>query len=118
MSQPTLFAWHMGSSVRVKLLGLHDPEVQADPDAPDTYINDATVTFTLYNPDGSTSPAGISFPASMAYDSGSNGDYIGTVDGSLLTLDEGENYIVSVLAVSGSLKKEWRTTVLAEYDDN
>jgi hypothetical protein len=79
----------------------------------DTYINSATVTFSLFESDGTTLVSG---PTSMSYVSGSNGKYQGVLDKiPSATLTPGEMYILTVTALSGSTDGFRRIECSARY---
>lgn len=81
-----------------------------------TYINDATVTFTIRDRAGNV-VAGQTFPATMAYVSMSNGLYRGTLSHNL-ALTPYQTYIVEIYAaVSNSDVGFWRFERSACYRD-
>jgi hypothetical protein len=80
----------------------------------DSFVNNATVTFTLQDTAGATvsgQPGG--FPAAMTYISGSNGDYLITLQQSL-ALTEATSYVGVITAVSGTLDAKWTINFTAK----
>ena len=78
----------------------------------ETYINDATVTFTLKDSNGNAVTGATT--VAMAYVSGSDGKYQGTLD-STVTLTENAYYTVEFTATSGTLNDFRRLSVQAKY---
>lgn len=64
-----------------------------------SYINDATVTMTLYNSSGAAVTGAIS--VSLPYVSSSNGKYQGVID-STVALVSDASYTLKITAVSGT----------------
>lgn len=88
-------------------------------EAEDTYINNATVTVTLIDP--ALSPqqvSGESWPLSLAYVSGSNGNYRATLVDTL-SLSRSTKYIAQVSADGGTgLKGYWEVEAVAIIREN
>ena len=80
--------------------------------ADDSYVNDATVTFTLKDADEDV-VAGAS-AISMPYVASSNGWYQGTLQ-STVSLTGGHKYILEIDAVSGENVLHKRITCYATY---
>jgi hypothetical protein len=78
----------------------------------DTYINNATATFTLKDSSGTT-VAGMTFPLTMTYISASNGDYLATLQGALSLVEETQ-YVGEVTIVSGNLDAKWTIDFIAK----
>lgn len=80
-------------------------------DAPTTYINSATITFSLYTSEANaiaeTSAVSGASAISMPYVSGSNGDYRGILDDAVV-LTNGSVYYLVVKVDAGSGKKDKR----------
>ena len=57
------------------------------------YINNATVTFTLYDDETGTA---IASDVSLTYQSGSNGNYRGLIDADTVTLHAGNTYTLVI----------------------
>ena len=80
------------------LRGLQDIDGrEADPE---TYLNGATVTVTLYEADGTTEVAGETWPLTMTNVPLSDGDYRAILSDAI-TLAEGREYIARVNADDG-----------------
>lgn len=73
-------------------------------DASEAYVNDATVQLTLVD-SAETEFAGQSWPLAMAYVAGSDGDYRGVIEDSVVA-QEGESATAQITAVSGTLNLE------------
>ena len=71
----------------------------------DSYVNDATVTVTLYDSTGAE-VSGISWPLTMAYVTASNGDYRGTLDKAVVLIT-GALYKAVITALDGINDGEW-----------
>ena len=78
----------------------------------DTFVNDATVTFTVKDSDG-TAVAGAENVV-MYYVGNSNGKYNGVLQSSVSLID-GATYYVEVTATSGSLVGFRRCQAIAQY---
>ena len=76
--------------------------------AEDTYLNAATVTVTLIDPTASPQEvAGETWPLSLAYVSGSDGDYRATL-ADTLSLSRSTKYVAQISADGGTgLKAYW-----------
>ena len=81
----------------------------------DTYINDATVTVTLFDSDG-VAVSGQTFPATMNYVSGSNGKYRATLQDDLSLTEDAEYEAVVSIDAGGDLLHEKRICLHAKYD--
>lgn len=77
----------------------------------DLYINDATVTVTLKDSDG-TNVTGQSWPLTLDYVADSDGKYQGTLE-SALSLTVKEHYYAHVDAVKGTLVAHWEKQLKA-----
>jgi len=75
------------------------------------FINDATVTATLNDTDG-TEISGMTWPATMTYVSGSEGTYQLLLD-STLNLQKNTLYTVHVHVISGGLTGHWTQHIRA-----
>jgi nitrogen fixation protein FixH len=75
------------------------------------YLNDATVTFTLKDPDGN--PVNGAEEVSMPYAAGSDGRYEGVLE-STVELEHG-SYVLETTAVRGELVGFRRMAALARY---
>lgn len=64
-----------------------------------SFVNDAAVTFTLYQSDGTTAVSGGS--GTCTYVTGSNGCYEGVLEDGV-TLTSGTTYILEILATASS----------------
>jgi hypothetical protein len=69
------------------------------------YVNNATVQVTLRNA-GGAELSGISWPVTLVYESGSNGDYIATLD-KALDVAPRDRITAKITAVSGTLDAQW-----------
>lgn len=76
------------------------------------YINNATVTVTLVDASG-TSVSGQSWPATLSYVSGSNGDYRLTLEDTL-PLSENGTYVARVTAIGDGLKRYFEPRLVAQ----
>lgn len=78
------------------------------------YMNAATVTVTLYESDGVTEVTGQSWPQTMAYEAGSNGNYRITLFDTLV-LTHNRKYLAIVEADNGTNEKgHWEILVRAQ----
>jgi hypothetical protein len=77
----------------------------------DSYINDATVTVTLKDSDG-TNVTGQSWPLTLGYVAGTDGKYQGTLE-SALNLTSREQYYAHIDAVKGTLAAHWEKQLKA-----
>lgn len=78
-----------------------------------SYINDATVTVTIYESDGTTEVTGVSWPVTMTYVTSSNGNYRGIVsaDSNIVACTK---YKIKISATdSNSNKGEWLEYAIA-----
>ena len=79
----------------------------------ESYINDATVSVTLYESDHTTEVSGESWPLTMDYVSASNGNYRATL-ADTLSLSPNDRYFADVTADGGAgLKGFWTTQLIA-----
>lgn len=78
----------------------------------DTFVNDATVTFTLKDADGD--PVAGATNIAMLYVGHSNGRYNGTLQ-STVSLVDGATYYLEVTATSGVLVGFRRCQTVAQY---
>ena len=69
---PLINLYAGNNTIEVELIGLKDA-------SDNSYINDATVTATIHEEDGTTEVTGETWPISLAYVTASNGDYRGVV---------------------------------------
>lgn len=88
---------------RIKLSGLVD--------ADGAYQNSATVTVTLLERDG-TEVTGETWPLTMSYSSGSDGNYTAVLQDTL-SVTSGQRLIARVSVSSGGLNAEWEEPVVA-----
>lgn len=95
----------LGNDTSVELIGLN----RSDTDA---YVNDATVTFTLKDSNGTAVTGAENI--SMSYVSSSNGQYRGTLQDTV-TLTNGGTYYLEVTATGAGFKGFWRFECLARY---
>ena len=80
--------------------------------SPETYINDATVTVTIYDANGDE-VSGETWPLSLSYVSGSSGKYTATL-ADTLSLSVNKRYRIKLTADGGAgLKGEWHENVNA-----
>jgi len=79
-----------------------------------TYVNDATVTFTLKDADEAVMTGANT--VSMPYVAGSNGRYQGTIQ-STVSLAVGAKYYLEVTGTSGENNLFKRITCYARYKD-
>lgn len=75
------------------------------------YVNAASVTATVLDQNGAT-VSGITLPISLAYLSGSNGDYYGTL-GQALNIIDGASYKAVITASSLAGEALWTIPVQA-----
>lgn len=102
-------SWKIGSDQLLKVTGLIDPITS-------TYVNAATITATMYEADGTTEVAGQSWPLTLGYVSGSDGDYRGILDDSRV-LVEGRIYWIDVtIDAGGDAIKLRRWSDVAAYE--
>jgi len=73
------------------------------------YINNATITVTLYDDETGTA---IASDVSMTYQSGSNGNYRGLIDASTVTLHAGNKYTAIIESSTHNLR--WVKTFTAK----
>lgn len=98
------------NTVEILLEGLKDTSAG-------TYINDATVTATIYESDGTTEVTGETWPVTLDYVSGSNGNYLGAVSADSIIV-ACTKYKIKVLAVDTfSNKGEWEQFAIAQVRD-
>ncbi len=71
----------------------------------DTFINDATVTASIVDSAGDDL-AGMTFPATMTYVSGSEGVYRVTLEETLV-VNVGQFVKAIIIAIKGSLQGKW-----------
>jgi len=95
------FVMWVDNDMLVEIDGLQDS-------SDDSYLNAATVTATIKDPDG-TEITGQSLPISLSYVSSSNGKYQGVFD-TLLSLTVGDTGTIEVTAVEGTLNAFWSLT--------
>ncbi len=95
----------IGSDVDFDITGLIDGRT-------DTYLNSATVTFSLKDFDGGI----LVGPTAAAYVAASDGDYLGSFAAAFTaTLDEGAEYFLEMTATQGGLIIFRREPVIAYY---
>jgi hypothetical protein len=78
------------------------------------YQNDATVTLEDFvdRSDGTTQVSGISYPLSLTYVGGSNGDYEATIPYNISGVVSNGKYVMTILAILASgARREWQETV-------
>lgn len=77
-----------------------------------TYINDASITATLYDETGAQ-VTGMTWPAALSYIAASNGNYqLQLTDA--LSLQAGKYYKIQVDAASGGLNARWTINIKAQ----
>lgn len=76
-----------------------------------TFVNDAVVTGRIKDAAGVDVP-GVAWPVTMDYQTGSDGDYVGTAD-KAVTLVTGTRYFAHIDAVKGSADGHWELPVVA-----
>jgi hypothetical protein len=81
--------------------------------ATESYVNDATVTFTLVDSDGSNVAGAIN--VAMPYVAGSNGRYQGTLDSTVNLGSPGDEFDLEITAVSGALNGFRKVRCRADY---
>ena len=96
---------YLNNDSLIELVGLKDTVLN-------TFINDATVTATIYDDTG-TEVTGISWPLTVPYVTSSNGEYRAVLD-KAIELIKGNLYTLIQTAVSGSLDGEWITYLRAQ----
>lgn len=74
--------------------------------AGDAYVNDATVTLVSLTDSGGDEVSGVSWPLTLSYVSGSDGNYRGVIDAAA-ELTAGATYTGTVTATSGTLDAQW-----------
>lgn len=94
------------NTIDVELVGLKDASES-------TFINDATVTVTIFEEDGVTEVTGETWPVSMLYVAASNGDYLGVVSANS-NIVAGSKYMISISAQdTDGNKGEWINYAIA-----
>lgn len=93
------------NTIRVTLTGLKNESSGA-------YINDATVTCTIYTASSATEVTGETWPVSLTA-AGSGGDYAGAVSADSV-ITAGSAYTVKMNVTSGTNKAEFQETVTAK----
>ena len=78
-----------------------------------SYINDATVTVTIYAADGTTEVTGETWPVTMDYVAGSNGNYLGIISADSNIIAETKYKIVITATDTSSNAGEWEQFVIA-----
>jgi hypothetical protein len=109
---------YLSNDHRLSLEGLFAVDFGGATTHPDTselgdYVNDATVTVTLYKGETGNTVAGETWPLSLSYVSASNGDYEAVLsDG--LALREGRIYVavVTVDATTEGVQAEFRLELI------
>lgn len=97
----------IGNDHIVELAGLHD-EISG------SYLNAATVTARLKTVAG-VEVAGESWPITLTYVTGSNGNYRGTIEDAVV-LESGKSYMLEITADGGGdLIGFWRKELIAQY---
>jgi hypothetical protein len=91
---------YLSNDHRLSLEGLFAVDFAGSATHPDSgkagdYVNDATVTVTLYKDETGNEVSGETWPLSMSYVTSSNGDYEATLS-DLLSLREGRSYVAVV----------------------
>ena len=94
-----------GNSTRVELQGLGSYTAIEE----FSYVNDASVSVTIYDSDDNP-VAGASWPVTMAYESGSNGNYSGVVPAAL-AVNAGDLLTAIVTATSSGQTGYWEIPV-------
>lgn len=84
-------------------------------DSDQSYLNSATVTLTILNPDG-TALSGVSWPVTMAYISSSNGSYSYTLPYTV-PLTKNVKYKAVVVSDAGlGYRHRWEYGLVAQID--
>ena len=98
---------YIGADMNVKYTGAYDPEAA-------TYLNTATVTFTLYSNAALTTV--VTGPTTMSYVAASNGNYLGVMQSSATSgLTNGTTYYLKVVLTQGAYDDMRVLTLLAAY---
>lgn len=100
---------YLETSELIEVRGLMD-EVTA------AYVSNATVLLTFVDSSGAE-VSGETWPLTMDYVSGSDGDYQATVSENA-DFVEGGNYFARIVATSGGVKMTKRTPVRAIWDES
>lgn len=78
-----------------------------------SYLNAATVSYTLYSADGTAVSGGTD---TLGYVIGSNGNYAGTIESTITSdLTCGEEYYADVTISQSNINDQRRLTFIAEY---
>lgn len=80
------------------------------------YVNNATVQATVYESDGTTEVSGQSWPVTLDYQAGTDGNYSGVIDNAANLVD-GAYYQVVVTATHNGLVRTWRNLARAQYGE-
>lgn len=91
--------YFINNSVLVQVLGLRNA-------ADDSYVNNATVAVSIKGADGNNL-AGETWPVTLAYVAGSNGDYQGVIS-SAVSVAVGDIVTLYITATATGLDAEWR----------
>lgn len=90
------FTWHKDNTSTIRLSGLYD-ELEGQ------YVSDAQVRIVeILDANGDT-PAGIVLPVTLAYETGTNGSYAGSMDPPP-DAEHGDVYFAAVEVESGSAR--------------
>lgn len=99
-------ALYVDTDNNVSLTGLNNDD--------GSYVNNATVRATVYEANGSTEVSGQSWPVTLNYQSGTDGNYSGVIDDAASLVD-GAYYWVEITAEHGATKSTWRNLEQASY---
>lgn len=91
-------AIYLTTDNRVKVTGLHDPAYASTHAS--YYVNDATVSVTLYQSDGTTAVSGAT-SISLTYVTASDGDYAGSWPSTVTLTDQSTYYAAVTISRSG-----------------
>ena len=95
----------------IKITGLSDADSGA-------YLNTAMVTYAIKNEAGTTITGGT---GTLDYQTGSNGNYLGVVDASVVVLNSAVpftltgTFFIEITVVQGNYDRFWRTPATVEY---
>lgn len=81
----------------------------------DAYVNDASVDLVLVDEDGDQ-VAGQTWPTSMIYVSGSDGDYRAVIESAVL-VTKGLAYLAKITATGAGLLRYWEIPLVFAADD-
>ena len=91
-------AIYLTSDNRMKVTGLHDPAYASTHAS--YYVNDATVTATLYQSDGTTAVSGAT-SITLSYLTSTDGNYAGSWPSTVTIVDQSTYYVNITISRSG-----------------